>query len=109
MIEGYLKNKYRYLNINEIFLVRKKGHCFKKMVMVESYFFLGAGAGVLEKNTRSRSNMDRLRNTDCKETETSTMVHILPPRLLATCRETIFDIFSCKGVGIGNTGIQSKI
>ena len=36
MIKGYLK---KYLKINEIFLVRKKGRCFKKMVMVESLLF----------------------------------------------------------------------
>ena len=33
----------------------------KKMVMVESLLFIGAGAG--EKTTRSRTKMDRLRNT----------------------------------------------
>ena len=37
LIKGYLKNKYLY--INEIFLVRKKGRCFKKMLMVESLLF----------------------------------------------------------------------
>ena len=63
LIIGYLKNKYLY--INEIFLVRKKGRCFKKMLMVKSLrFFMGAGAGADAKNTRSRtrSKMDRLRN-----------------------------------------------
>ena len=33
---------------------------------LNAYFIIGAGAGAGEKNTRSRSKMDRLRNTDCR-------------------------------------------
>ena len=40
MIKGFLKNKYRYLYINEIFLVTKKGRCLKKNVRLKAYFFL---------------------------------------------------------------------
>ena len=35
---------------------------FKIFFIVESLLFFGAGAGAGEKNTRSRSKMDRLRN-----------------------------------------------
>ena len=55
--------------INEIFLVTKKGRCFKKNCKVKSLLFRGAGAGTGveagEKTTRSRSRSkkDHLRNT----------------------------------------------
>ena len=35
----------------------------KKNAIVESLFFIEAGTGAGEKNTRSRSKTDRLRNT----------------------------------------------
>ena len=42
--------------MSEVFIVRKKERCSKKVLMVESYFFIRAGAGVgagaSEKNTR---------------------------------------------------------
>ena len=63
MIKSYLKNKY--LTLNEIFLVMKKRRCFKKKLMAESLLYLGARAGAVEKNTRSRSKMNQLRNTVC--------------------------------------------
>ena len=47
LIKGYLKNKY--VQINEIFIVRKKECCKKKCFIVESLLFIGAGAGAGEK------------------------------------------------------------
>ena len=46
--------KNKYLKINEIFLVRKKECCLKKMLMIES---------LLLYRSRSRSKMDWLRKT----------------------------------------------
>ena len=39
------------------------GMLYKFFLMVESLLFIGAGAEAGEKNTRSRSKTDRLRNT----------------------------------------------
>ena len=51
----------------KFFYVRKKECCFKIFLWFKAFFFIGAGAGVGagEKNTlsRSRSKLDRLRNT----------------------------------------------
>ena len=41
----------------------KLGCLKKKKKWLKAYFFQGAGAGAGEKNTRSRSKVDRLRNT----------------------------------------------
>ena len=51
-----LINKWHFSSLEE-------GVVFKKILMVESALFIGAEARAGEKNTRSRSKMDQLRNT----------------------------------------------